>query len=280
MPKKKNQRRPYRGPLTQRDARLRPPPNVGPRGGIGAGSAFEASLNGLQPDISIGGPTPRTVNLTRMGAKWGLGGAVGLGATKIIHDRRKVKKMDLVSKAGRGGAGLPDRVMGFSTPSIGQTREVGALVPTGRNVGRGLDVDHFVNRNASPRQLGVQRFKGKTKNPRSAVEQYGVRKNADLPFKGSGGTGSKVVRLQARTPKGKYVGTANDVQVFHPKFKSKNRMPRTSKLQHYKKTNLDQYAAGFSKSLFGGGEEVNFALTGSIDMSAFARQQGRAGRRF
>lgn len=40
-----------------------------------------------------------------------------------------------VKKNGYGGAGLPDRVMGFTTPAIGQTREVKALRPTGKHVG-------------------------------------------------------------------------------------------------------------------------------------------------
>ncbi len=240
--------RPYKGPRSARDPRLH------------------------QPTWGAGAEHGRSWTLGR-NSKLALGGlALGGGAT-IVYRNRKVKKM-----AGRGGAGLPDRVMGFSTPHLGRTRETSPIVGR-KKAGQLPFTEKYTFPGASPRRLGVTRATGTKGDRRGKLVQ--VKKNADLPFKGSKGTGAKVVRLQARTPKGKYVGTANDLQVFHPKFKSTSRMPRTSKLQHYKK-GRDQYASAWEggKSLFGGGVETTFALSGTANLAAFASQQGRRGKRF
>lgn len=266
--------RPYKGPRSARDPRLReymggegPPvvrdnrklqmtptqrriiqsPNFprGPMQGLDMPGKAWDPWDGPR----IGGPTNRMIR----GGKWGMGTlAVGGGAT-AIHRNRKVKKMDV-----RKNADIPFKGVRTSAAPKG-TRKPGQLPFT----------EHFTNPGASPRRQGVLRVTGRTKNPRNAVEHFG---KSALP--------TRVTSVQPRTPQGRYVGTANDLQVFHPKFSSKNRQPRTTTLGHWKKSNPDQYAAGFKKSLFGGGAETSLALTGTIGMGAFAANQGRRGKRF
>lgn len=65
------------------------------------------------------------------------GGSIARG---YAHEAKKAKE---VSKAGYGGAGLPDRCYGASTPSIGQTRQVATPSLKGGFRATGLKLERF-----------------------------------------------------------------------------------------------------------------------------------------
>lgn len=110
------------------------------------------------------------------------------GAGMYAHRRRKEKPvskadryLEVVGKSavsGPRGKNFPDRVMGATTPMIGQTRLTAALVPTGRHVSHANDYERHTPLSGYRRQpsgKNAQRLlhvKGKGKD-RAAKEQQG-----------------------------------------------------------------------------------------------------------
>lgn len=106
-----------------------------------------------------------------------------------------------VAKAGYGGAGLPDRVMGFRTPAIGQARRVSALVPTGRHVGHANDLEVVRHgRRSTKGDTALERFHARGR--RSGVHKGLVPKvSLAERLTGSGQTAAALRRTLTRGSK-------------------------------------------------------------------------------